>query len=83
MAVEPEEAQHAADHCPAQHGHLAGLRNARHAQISGPAGVSGGVDQPRHGGRGGNQASAGQPVQAVGKVHRVGGRHDHDTSPAE
>ena len=78
MTIEPEEPQHAADHGAGQDGHLAGAGNSREIEVMGQSGVSGGVDHQSHGPGGEDQAPAGQPVQSVGQVHRVGCAHDDD-----
>ena len=86
--VEPEEAEAGADHRAAQHRELAGAGDVVDLQIVGEARVAGEIGDDAEAQRRDHHRHDGEPVEAVGEVHRVAGADDdegaeHEEEPAE
>ena len=78
IAVEPEKAERRAHERPAEDRELARPLDVQDAQVLRGLEVAGEVRDDREGAARRHDGPDGEPVEAVGQVHRVRRAHDHE-----
>ena len=76
MRVVPKKADRRSHHGAAENGQLSHLRHTLQFQVGSERSVAADVGQHRQRPGGDHRATDGQPVQAIGEIHGVAGKHD-------
>jgi hypothetical protein len=76
--IEPQKAQTRPDHRPAKHRQLTGAGHEIDAQIVGEECIARQIGDQPEGGRRDHHRHDGQPIEAIGEVHRIAGPDNNE-----